>query len=144
MKRVESEIEVSASPEQVWSVLTDFRKWPQWNRVMPGLEGELVEGGRVELKLAVPGRRTSWQKPRLVRVAENRELRWHDQVLHPKVFVSEHWFELEPTPNGCRVRHGERFAGWLTVFMGKKTLEKTARIFALMNRDLKQRVEDVT
>ncbi|MCY4497392.1 MAG: hypothetical protein OXC14_08920, partial [Rhodospirillaceae bacterium] len=63
---------------------------------------------------------------------------------YPKVFVSEHWFELEPTPNGCRVRHGERFAGWLTVFMGKKTLEKTARIFALMNRDLKQRVEDVT
>ncbi len=123
-------------------MLADFREWPRWNRVMPGLEGEPVEGGRVELKLAVPGRRTSRQTPRLVRVAENRELRWYDQVLSPRVFASEHWFALEPAPGGCRVRHGERFAGWLAVFMGRKTLEKTAQVLALMNRDLKQRVEE--
>ncbi len=144
MKRVDSEIEISASPEQVWSVLVDFPRWRQWNRVMPALEGEPVEGDRVELELAVPGRRSSRRKPRLVRVADNRELRWRDQVLARRVFVSEHWFTLEPAPCGCRVRHGERFAGWLALFIGGKTLEKTAQVFALMNHDLKQRVEDVT
>lgn len=142
MKRVDSEIEIPASPEQVWSVLADIRNWPRWNRVMPRLEGELAEGRVVELELAVPGRRTSRRKPRLVRVADNRELRWRDQVLARQVFASEHWFTLEPTPGGCRVRHGEQIGGWLAVFMGRKTLEQTARVLDLMNRDLKRRVEE--
>ncbi len=144
MKRVEAIIQIAASPEQVWAVLTDFAKWSQWNRVMPGLEGELAEGNQVELKLALPGRRTSRQKPYLTRVVINQELRWYDQVFHPRIFASEHWFILNETHNGCRVSHGEQFAGWLSVFMGSKTLKQTEQVFELMNRDLKQRVEDLT
>lgn len=144
MKSVEAEVEIAASPEQVWSVLTDIEKWYQWNRVMPSLEGDLVEGSRINLELAVPGRRSSHQRPRLVRVTPNSELRWYDQVIWPKIFASEHWFLIEASPNGCRVHHGERFAGLLATFMGRKTLEDTQRIFELMNRDLKERVEELT
>jgi hypothetical protein len=144
MKMIESEIVIGASPEQVWSVLTDFEKWSQWNRMMPGIKGELVEGGRVELELALPGRRTSHQRPYLVRVATNQELRWYDKVISPKIFVSEHWFQLVATTNGCHVRHGEQFAGILSTSMGKKTLEQSERLFTLMNRDLKERVENLT
>ena len=135
---------ISASPEQVWSVLTDFEKWSQWNRIMPGFKGELAEGSRVELKLALPGRRTAYQKPYLIRVATAQELRWYDRVISPKIFASEHWFQLEATASGCRVRHGEQFAGFLSAWMGKKTIGETKRLFELMNRDLKQRIEDLT
>ena len=38
MKMIEAEIVIGASPEQVWSVLTDFEKWSQWNRMMPGIK----------------------------------------------------------------------------------------------------------
>jgi len=142
MKRVEATVQIAASPEQVWAVLTDSSSWPKWNRVMPGLEGELTEGNQVKLKLALPGRRTSWQKPRLTRVATNRELRWYDQVVHPQIFVCEHWLTLYETRNGCRVNHGEQFAGWLSVFMGSKTLKQTEQVLDLVNRDLKQWVEN--
>lgn len=143
MKWIETEVEIAASPEQVWAVLTDFSKWSQWNRVMPAIEGEPVEGSRVELELALPGRRSSYQRPYLMRVAPNHELRWFDQVVIPRIFVSEHWFRLEAAPQGCVVRHGEQFAGLLSIFMGKKSLQQTERIFALINRDLKERVEEL-
>ena len=143
MKTIEAEILIGASPEQVWSVLTDFEKWPQWNRIMPGIVGELVEGTRVSLKLALPGRRTSYQKPYLTRVAANQELRWYEKVISSKIFASEHWYHLEATANGCRVRQGEQFDGFLSAMMGKKTLVETERLFMLMNRDLKERVEEL-
>ena len=143
MKTIEAEILIGASPEQVWSVLVNFEKWPQWNRIMPGIEGELVEGTRVKLTLALPGRRTSYQKPLLTRVTTNQELRWYEKVISVKIFASEHWFHLEATTNGCRVRQGEQFDGFLSAMMGKKTLKETERLFTLMNRDLKERVEEL-
>jgi hypothetical protein len=142
MKMIEAETLIEASPEQVWSVLADFEKWPQWNRIMPGIEGELEEGARVKLTLALPGRRTSYQKPLLTRVTTNQELRWYEKVISVNIFASEHWFRLEATTNGCRVRHGEQFDGFLSAMMGKKTLAETERLFTLMNRDLKERVEE--
>ena len=142
-KRVEIEIEIAASPEQVWSVLTDLARWGEWNRIMPAIKGTLAEGSRVDLELALPGRRSAYQKPRITRVSPNQELRWYDQVLHPWIFASEHWFHLEATSRGCLVRHGEQFDGILTALMGTKTLDQTRRIFALMNRDLKDRVESL-
>jgi hypothetical protein len=119
MKMIEAETLIEASPEQVWSVLADFEKWPQWNRIMPGIEGELEEG-----------------------VTTNQELRWYEKVISVNIFASEHWFRLEATTNGCRVRHGEQFDGFLSAMMGKKTLAETERLFTLMNRDLKERVEE--
>tara|TARA_B100000686_G_C16520809_1_gene827114 strand:- start:435 stop:869 length:435 start_codon:yes stop_codon:yes gene_type:complete len=143
MKRVEASLHIAASPDQVWAVIIDFAKWSQWNRVMPRLEGHPTEGNQVELQLALPGRRLSRQKPCLTRVITNQELRWYDQVFHPKLFASEHWITLNETHNGCRVNHGEEFSGWLSTFMGRKTLKQTKKIFDLMNRDLNQRVEDL-
>ena len=141
MKQVETKIEIGANPEAVWAVLSEFERWPEWNRLMPAIEGPLVEGERVELELALPGRRSVYQKPRITCISPNRELRWYDQVILPQIFSSEHWFRLEPKGSKCVVRHGERFDGLLSIFMGRKTLDQTRQVFALMNRDLKERVE---
>ncbi|MHB8211958.1 MAG: SRPBCC family protein [Acidithiobacillus sp.] len=31
MRQVETEIEIAASPERIWSILMDFSAYPEWN-----------------------------------------------------------------------------------------------------------------
>jgi uncharacterized protein YndB with AHSA1/START domain len=35
-----SEIEIAASPEAVWEVLTAFERWPRWNREVKSMSME--------------------------------------------------------------------------------------------------------
>jgi hypothetical protein len=55
-----SEIEIMASPESVWDVLTDIAAWPTWNPDVKAasLDGQLVEGARFRWKSG-PGTITS-------------------------------------------------------------------------------------
>jgi len=32
MKQLRTEIKIKASPEKIWAVLTDFAKYPDWNK----------------------------------------------------------------------------------------------------------------
>ena len=43
-KSVHAEVVIEASPEEVWSVLTDIPKIKDWNTVLIPIEGELTEG----------------------------------------------------------------------------------------------------
>ncbi len=42
-KELASSIDINASPEEVWSVLTDFAKFPDWNPFMRWIKGDLSE-----------------------------------------------------------------------------------------------------
>jgi len=52
-------VEISASPDQVWQVLTDFDAWPDWNVADPGFVGEMHEGAEVELTSTSPSGKRS-------------------------------------------------------------------------------------
>ena len=41
MQVVTSSIEIAASPERVWQVLTDFASYPKWNPFILSLSGRL-------------------------------------------------------------------------------------------------------
>jgi uncharacterized protein YndB with AHSA1/START domain len=43
-KSIKTEIVINASKEKVWHVLTDFKRYPQWNPFITSVEGELVKG----------------------------------------------------------------------------------------------------
>ena len=46
-KSVHHEIIINATPEQVWEVLTDLKKYPEWNPVMIRAQGTLSEGQKI-------------------------------------------------------------------------------------------------
>ena len=118
MREIQTEIEIEAAPEEVWRVLTDFAAYPEWNPFVKSARGELREGGRLEIFVQVPEGRGMGFKPKVLRVAPARELRWIGSV-PPGLFSGEHIFRLEPAgPGRTRFLHGERFKGFLIPFMG--------------------------
>ncbi len=143
MKRISTEIEVNASPERVWQVLTDFQALPDWNPFMQRAEGELRAGERLSVRLQVPGGMGMTIKPELLKVEPNRELRWLGHLLVTGLFDGEHIFEIEPL-EGDRVRFVQRevFTGVLVpLFAIMGVFRGTLRGFHAMNVALKERSE---
>lgn len=50
-KSVRAEIVINASPEEVWSVITDPQTYGEWNPIFVAYEGVFAEGNGLELQM---------------------------------------------------------------------------------------------
>ncbi|HVL37848.1 MAG TPA: SRPBCC domain-containing protein [Fimbriimonadaceae bacterium] len=133
------EVEIAATPEDVWAVLVDFAAYPEWNPYIVVAEGAARSGERLSLQMRVGGK-TFTVRPKVIGVSQERELRWEGRLGIPGIFDADHIHRLEKTVTGTRYTQSERFTGSLVPFLGK-TLEATEAAFVAMNSALKQRVE---
>jgi hypothetical protein len=141
MKQLESTIEIDASPDRVWSVLTDLPAFSEWNPFIREARGEVEVGSRLTVRIEPPGGRPMRFRPTVLEVAPGRGFRWLGRMGVRGIFDGEHSHRLDPTAGGgTRYTQSERFSGALTWFAGG-TLEKTLGGFDAMNAALKQRVE---
>jgi hypothetical protein len=139
--RIETSIEVDATPARIWAILTDFAAMPVWNPFIKSISGALVEDGRLSVKIAPSGKSGMSFKPIVLSVRPEKELRWRGQLLFPGLFDGEHYFQLEPTGKGqTRFKQGEDFSGILVGLFGG-ALAATEAGFHAMNMALKQRAE---
>ena len=146
MKEISSEIEINASPERVWQVLTDFSALPDWNPFIRTAEGNLNVGDRLKVYIkASKGMGMSF-KPTVLRAEPNRELRWIGRLLMPGLMDGEHSFIIEPLEgNHVRFVQTESFTGVLVLFMSAMGVFKNALIgFDEMNQALKRQAELAT
>lgn len=136
-------IDIDAPPERVWSVLTDFASYPDWNPFVRRISGDLVTGSRITVRLQPPGGRGMTFKPVIEEVTPGRSLRWLGRLGAPRIFDGEHSFTLEPRPGGgTHFVHAERFSGVLVAPLGRM-LEATKLGFREFNEAIKQRAEAV-
>ncbi|MBJ7353234.1 MAG: SRPBCC domain-containing protein [Thermoleophilaceae bacterium] len=130
-------VEIKASPERVWQVITDFSEFPAWNPMTPGMKGELREGARLKGKLGL-GPATVPFFPTLLTVEPNVELRWKGGV--PGAFVADHRFIIEPVDETTTLlRHHEVFTGAFKPVGPLKAVPD--RVHAGFNSALKRRAE---
>ncbi len=142
MKEIKNSIEIDASPERVWQVLTDFEQYPQWNPFMRRISGSIEEGSRLEVTMGASGKSTMTFRPVLLKVQDNREMRWLGRLLLPKIFDGEHSFAIEPiNQNRVRFTQSEKFSGLLLPIFARSMDADTQRGFAEMNKALKARAE---
>jgi len=142
MHCVETEIEIHASAERVWALLTDFASYPRWNPFVRSIECELLVGQNLSVFIQPPGSGGMRFRPSLLTVSPGRELRWKGKLLLPGVFDGEHYFKLEAAPNtGVLFRQGERFTGLLVPRFRKSLNGATKRGFIAMNEALKREAE---
>jgi hypothetical protein len=141
MKKIETVIEIDATPERIWQVLTDFEDHPRWNPFIQSIEGEKVPGRKIAVFIKPPGSNGMVFRPVILKFNPCREFRWKGKLGITGIFDGEHYFILEPISDSqTRFIHGEQFSGILVKLMGN-TLEKTREGFTLMNDALKQESE---
>jgi hypothetical protein len=142
VREIRAETVIDASPEIVWRVLTDFAAYPDWNPFIRSIEGKPWVGTRLSVEIRPPGRRSMRFRPRVLRVAKDRELRWIGRVLIAGLFDGEHRFTIIPEGDRSRFVQAEIFTGLLVPVIDlTDTLRVTHLGFLLMNRALRERAE---
>ncbi len=135
-------IDIEASAERVWAILTDFASYPEWNPFVRSVVGEPREGARLQIVVQPSGGKAMRFSPVVLAAEPNRELRWLGRFLFPGVFDGEHAFIIEPLSEGkVRFRQSEKFSGILVGLFRSSLDRDTKRGFEEMNRALKQRAE---
>jgi hypothetical protein len=142
MKELHSEIEIDASAELVWGVLTDFASYPEWNPFVRKISGEPKVGERLEVRIEPPGGRSITLRPTVLKAEPERELRWLGHLWVSGLFDGEHSLTIH-TLGEDRVRfvQAETFGGVLLPLFARSLDGGTRRGFEQMNRALKERAE---
>ena len=73
---VRAEIEIDATPEVVFDLLTDLAKYPEWNPFTEAVETELEIGEPVTLYVKMPGRPRVVQREWVNRVEAPERICW--------------------------------------------------------------------
>ena len=142
MKELNCEIDIQASDERVWQLLTDFASFPQWNPFIRRASGEPKTGTRLEVTMQPSAARGMAFRPTVLKAEPKRELRWLGHLLIPGLFDGEHSFTIEPLEaNHVRFVQRERFTGILVPLFAHGLDTDTRRGFEEMNQALKMRAE---
>lgn len=141
-RQIQTEIEIQATPDQVWEVLTDFAAYPEWNPFIQRISGNVAVGAKLDAFLQPPGNRGMRFRPTVLAATPAQELRWLGHLGVSGIFDGEHIFRIEPL-GADRVRfvQEERFAGILAPLLLRFIEGSTREGFAAMNEALKARVD---
>ncbi len=138
---LESWIDINVPVSDVWDALTDFDSWEKWNSFIPLVEGELVAGNTMKIKVVSPGMKEMIFKPTVYEIEKYKKISWGGGFL---VFVYKgiHEFILEEIDdNTTRFRQIEKFQGPIVLVM-KNMIRKTAVGYLNMNEDFKYFLEE--
>ena len=107
-----STVEIDASPDRVWQVLTDRSSYPDWNPFIVSSTGDLATGAKITNILRDTSGEETTFTPELLTVEPGRELRWIGKVPPGGIFDGEHSFRIEALPGGrSRLIQQETFRG---------------------------------
>lgn len=136
MKTVKTHLDLDASAEEAWAVLSDMEGWSSWNPVIPRMKADPRLGGKVKFEIHVAPGKPMNLASKIVTWEENRGLAWGGGL--PGVFTGRHYFELEPLEDGrCRITHGEDFRGLVpAIVLNEARLANIEAAYAKMNEAL--------
>jgi hypothetical protein len=141
-RQIATEIEINAVAEQVWAVLSDFARYPEWNAFILWVRGRAEEGDLIRFCFELPRGFRMKATATVLKVAPARELRWAGHFLCPRLFRAEHYFVIEPIGESrIRFLHGEIFSGLLLPLAWLILRTGGPPVYEQMNVDLKRQTE---
>jgi hypothetical protein len=135
-------IEIDAPAERVWQILTDFRRYPEWNPFIRRIEGRPAKAAELDVLIQPEGGKPMRFRPLVLTARPPRELRWIGRLLIPGLLDGRHRFVVEQLDEGrSRLIHEERFTGLLVPFLRRNIEGPVKRGFEAMNAALKRIAE---
>jgi len=136
--QISTTIEIAATPEHVWAVLSDLASYPQWRPVFRAVTGQLAAGSKITITTAHPvSDRTMTARVRVLTAEPTRQLRW---VSNLGVMRSERSFILTPEAGGTLLEQTATYRGLLVRFP-EKTITRIQDTFVAINQAIKQQAE---
>ena len=116
MIEVSNEVDIQASPGQVWAALVDFAGYRNWNPYV-AIRGVAGNGSEIEWSLgSTLLKRRIWAKAHISEFNEPRVLEW--SFGSRAIFVVTEHFFLQATEKGTRLQHKASCRGWF-MMLGK-------------------------
>lgn len=130
---------IEADAEEVWNVLLDFDRYPEWSLGLR-IQGAPVVGEKLRVGL---GGGTGGIRPTVVTVDPMREFAWLGRLGLPRIIDGRHFFRLAPSTGGAtEFTHGEVYSGLLvTVLKPFLRGQEQGTQYESFNVQLKRRVE---
>jgi hypothetical protein len=138
-----TEIDIDATPETVWQVLTDLEGWAEWNPFITSSVGKPEAGEKLINRMEPPGGKAMTFKPQVTVVEDGETFEWLGKLGFSGVFDGRHRFEVEASPTGTKLTQSESLDGILVRFVRKSLDTQTKSGFEAMNVALKARAESV-
>jgi len=141
---IRTETTIQGTADEVWSVLTDFRRYGEWHPGTSEIGGRPEVGSRLRVVFSLNGGRRMTMRPTVLVAEPGREFRWLGHLLVPGLFDGEHRFEIhEDGPGVVRFVQGERFRGLLVPFLRRMIEVDTVATFRAVNEALARRVVEL-
>jgi hypothetical protein len=129
-------VQINATPQQVWAVLTAQAAYPRWNPFIISSRGQLRVGSTVTNIMHDATGNTTFT-PVVEVVQPGRELRWIGRVGPGGIFDGEHTFTIQQIrPGVVMFTQQERFTGIGVPFYEGHLRSDTLPQFRAMNAAL--------
>ena len=143
LQEITTEIEISAPPEKVWSILADIDNWQEWSPIIRNSRGTAAVGS--ELTITMTGKNEGEEGPTYSPVITDLEapgyLRWRAHMLTGFIFTNYKVLKLEQSGSGTRLIHKELFKGLLAPIMCGQMEKGVPPMLNSMNQALKELAE---
>jgi len=98
MKRFATRATIRATPERVWTLLTDVHRWPTWNTTVDSVEGAVALGQKVTVRVkAAPGKAFP---VKVAALEPPRRMVWRGGLPIGLLFKGERTYLLTPRGGG--------------------------------------------
>jgi hypothetical protein len=124
-KSVHAELTIQATPDEIWSVLTDTSSYPTWNPIFVEVRGEYREGATVDVGMKLPDGRVDDVKARVKKLVPGSELNQFGGV--PGILTFDHTWKLEAVDGGTRITQFEEYRGIGVFFWDPAWVEEAYR-----------------
>jgi hypothetical protein len=127
---------IHASPDKIWTLLTDAHAFPRWNSTVTRIEGRIAEGQTLSLKVPYSARTF---KLKVSDVEPARRMVWSDGLA--PMFRGVRTFVLEPNSDGStNFSMNEVFSGLMLPLI-KGSLPDFGPLFETYAEDLQRAAE---